>query len=311
MTDAAPFFTDIAEAPEGQETRWLIAADGVRIRAAFWRQGAKGTVLLFPGRTEYVEKYGPAAGEFARRGYAMVTLDWRGQGLADRLLADRMTGHVGQFRDYQHDVAAMLALACAEGLPEPYFLVAHSMGGSIGLRALCEGLAVRAVVFSAPMWGIHIHPALRPAAWVLSTISRPCRLGHLYAPGTLPETYVLAAPFTGNMLTRDPAMYEFMRRQVTAHPALALGGPSLHWLNEALRDCLDLGRRPSPKLACYTFLGGLERVVDTSAVHARMAGWAGGRLDFVQGAEHEAMMETPAVRARFYDQAAALFDGAR
>ncbi len=311
MTDTAPFFADIAAAPDGHETRWLTAPDGVRIRATFWRQGAKGTVLLFPGRTEYVEKYGPAAGEFARRGYAMLSVDWRGQGLADRLLTDRMTGHVGRFRDYQHDVAALLALARSENLPAPFFLLAHSMGGAIGLRALYEGLPVRAVVFSAPMWGIRMHPALRPAAWAVSTLSRPLGQGHNYAPGTSPVTYVVEAPFADNVLTRDPAMYDFMLRQVSQHPELSLGGPSLHWLNEALRDCLDLRRRPSPALPCCTTLGTLERVVDPAPVRERMARWPQGRLDLISGAEHEVMMEVPALRARFYDQAAALFDAAR
>lgn len=311
MSGAAPFFADIAEAPEGQECRWLTTADGVRLRAAFWRKGAKGTVLLFPGRTEYIEKYGPAAGEFARRGYAMITLDWRGQGLSDRPLSDPMTGHIAAFGDFQRDVAALVALARAEKLPEPYFLLTHSMGGAIGLRALYDGLPVKAAVFSAPMWGIRIHPALRPAAWVLSTLSRPLKRGHLYAPGTAAVTYVLEAGFGENMLTRDPAMFDFMRRQVTAHPDLALGGPSLHWLNEALRECLELRRRPSPDLPCYTALGLLERVVDTAPIHARMARWPKGELDLIPGAEHEVMMEAPAIRARFYDKAAALFDRSR
>ncbi|HQY43661.1 MAG TPA: alpha/beta hydrolase [Paracoccaceae bacterium] len=311
MTEAAPFYADIAEAPGGHVARWLKTQDGVRIRVAFWRQGAKGTVLLFPGRTEYIEKYGPAAGEFARRGFAMVTLDWRGQGLADRFLPDRMTGHIGQFRAYQIDVAAAVALARSEGLPEPYFLVAHSMGGAIGLRALCEGLPVRAAAFSAPMWGIHMHPALRPAAWVVSTLSRPLGQSHLYAPGTTSQTYVLEAPFTDNVLTRDAGMYEFMRRQVRAHPDLSLGGPSLHWLNEALRDCLDLRRHTLPALPCYTALGTLERVVDPAPVRERMARWPQGQLDLISGAEHEVMMEAPAIRARFYDRSAALFDAAR
>lgn len=311
MTDTAPFFADVADAPEGVEARWLRARDGVRIRAAFWRQGVKGTVLLFPGRTEYIEKYAPAAGEFARRGYAMLSADWRGQGLADRFLPDKLTGHVGRFSDYQLDIAALLALARRENLPEPYFLVAHSMGGAIGLRALYEGLPVRAAAFSAPMWGIHMHPALRPAAWVLSTLSRPFGQGHHLAPGTSPVTYVIEAPFADNVLTRDPAMYEFMRRQVSQHPELSLGGPSLHWLNEALRDCLDLRRRPSPALPCYTTLGTLERVVDPAPVRERMARWPEGRLDVIAGAEHEVMMEVPRLRARFYDQAAALFDATR
>jgi len=47
-------------------------------------QHVKGTVLLFPGRTEYIEKYGPAAADFLARGFATVVIDWRGQGLADR-----------------------------------------------------------------------------------------------------------------------------------------------------------------------------------------------------------------------------------
>lgn len=311
MTEAAPFLADVADAPEGVEARWLRTRDGVRIRAAFWRRGAKGTVLLFPGRTEYIEKYGPAAGEFARRGYAMLSVDWRGQGLADRFLPDKLTGHVGRFSDYQKDVAALIALARSEKLPEPFFLVAHSMGGAIGLRALYEDLPVRAVAFSAPMWGIHMHPALRPAAWVLSTLSRPLGQGHNYAPGTSPVTYVVEAPFADNVLTRDPAMYEFMRRQVSQYPELSLGGPSLHWLNEALRDCLDLRRRPSPALPCCTTLGTLERVVDPAPVRERMTRWPEGRLDVIAGAEHEVMMEVPRIRARFYDQAAALFDAMR
>lgn len=308
---AAPFFAEVADAPDGAVVRWLICADGVRIRAAVWRGGTKGTVLLFPGRTEYIEKYGPAAGEMAARGYSMVTVDWRGQGLADRSLADRASGHVARFLDYQKDVATLLDFARAEKLPEPYFLVAHSMGGAIGLRAIYRGLPIRAVTFSAPMWGIRIHPALRPAAWVLSAASRVVRQGHQYAPGTKPITYVAEAAFAGNFLTSDPQMYAFMQAQVRSHPELALGGPSLHWLSEALRECLRLRLMASPKLPCVTMLGTVERVVDRRPIHDRMARWPGGKLIMVPGAEHEVMMETPAIRAQFYDTACALFEAHR
>ena len=308
---AAPFFAEVADAPDGAVVRWLICADGVRIRAALWRGGTKGTVLLFPGRTEYIEKYGPAAGEMAARGYSMVTVDWRGQGLADRPLADRASGHVARFLDYQKDVAALLDFARAEKLPEPYFLVAHSMGGAIGLRAIYSDLPVRAVTFSAPMWGIRIHPALRPAAWVLSTASRVVGHSHQYAPGTKPITYVAEAPFAGNVLTSDPQMYAFMQAQVRSHPELALGGPSLHWLSEALRECFRQRLMASPKLPCVTMLGTVERVVDRRPIHDRMARWPGGKLIMVPGAEHEVMMETPAIRAQFYDNACALFDAHR
>jgi lysophospholipase len=306
--EAAPFFEDVAEAPGGVLCRWLHASDGVRLRAALWRAGGKGTVLLFPGRTEYIEKYGPAAAELRRRGYAMACIDWRGQGLADRLARDRMSGHVGRFTDYQRDIAALLEVVEAEGMPRPLFLMAHSMGGCIGLRALHGRLPVAAVAFSGPMWGIRIQPPLRPMAWASSTLARYVGQGGRYAPTTSPRTYVEIAAFEDNTLTRDPEMYDFMRRQVRAHPELALGGPSMRWLNEALWECRRLRQMPSPAYPCYTALGARERVVDTGAVHARMSAWLGGEIDLIPEAEHEVMMEVPAARARFYDRATALFD---
>jgi len=304
----APLYNDIADAPAGGIAEWRTCADGVRVRVALWpSEGAKGTVLLFPGRTEYIEKYGPAAGELAARGYAMACVDWRGQGLADRPLADPARGHVGRFAEYQLDVAELIAAAREAGLPQPFHLIAHSMGGSIGLRALHEGLAVRSAVFSAPMWGIRLHAAARPLAWAVGTGARMARRGHLYAPSTGPVTYVLANDAPGNVLTTDPEMYGFMQRQLRAHPKLALGGPTLHWLLEALHETRALAGRVPPALPCLCVMGGNERVVDTARVRGVMSRWPGARLEVIPGAEHEIMMETPAARRRFYDGAAGLF----
>ncbi|MCW3784066.1 alpha/beta fold hydrolase [Defluviimonas salinarum] len=309
--ERAPFHADVAEAPAGETCVWLDTSDGVRVRAAHWREGAKGTVLLFPGRTEYVEKYGPAAAEFAARGYAMATIDWRGQGIADRLLDDRAPGHVGEFLDYQRDVAALLEFVRAEDLPEPYYLVGHSMGGCIGLRAIHDGLPVHAVTFSAPMWGIKMHWALRPVAWTLVTLAPPFGQGHRMVPTTSPMTYVLEAPFEGNVLTRNEEMFAFMRRQLIAHPELAIGGPTLQWLGEALRETRALRQMPSPALPCLTVLGAEERIVCAPAIHDRMHRWPGSEFDLVGSAEHELMMEGPEMRDKFYRRATALFDASR
>lgn len=307
MPQAAPFFDDVACGPPGAVAEWLTADDGVRLRAAYWPKGNKGTVLMFPGRTEYIEKYGHAAGEFAAMGYATACIDWRGQGLADRALDDPNTGHVLEFSDYQMDVAAMLAAMRARGLPEPYYLVAHSMGGCIGLRALMNGLPVNAAAFSAPMWGIAITGLLRPVAWSLSWFSRILGFGHAYAPGTKPATYVQDAAFENNVLTTDREMFALMLRQVSEHPDLALGGPSLQWLYEALQETRAMANEPSPDMPAVAWLGGNERVVDTGPIHERMARWPGGRLEIVEGAEHEVLMETPDRRRRIYDGIAAHF----
>ena len=307
----APFFEDVTTAPPGGVTTWTRTSDGVRIRLGFWPGGNKGTVLLFPGRTEYLEKYGPAAQELADRGFATLTIDWRGQGLSDRLIDDRARGHVRRFADYQRDVAALLRLAETADLPRPWFLLAHSMGGCIGLRALHNGLPVRAAAFSAPMWGIRIMAPLVPLAWMLSGASRYIGRSDTYVPGSSANCYVSTEPFAGNVLTTDPEMFDFMARQVRTHPDLALGGPSLNWLHEALREMRILGRMGPPRLPALVSIGSRELVVDVPAIRHIVSRWPGGMLDHVEGARHEIMMETPAIRAAYYDRITAFFDNCR
>ncbi|MFZ9133728.1 MAG: alpha/beta fold hydrolase, partial [Gemmobacter sp.] len=171
MLEQAPLRADLAQGPEGAEAFRVRAADGVAVRLVVWpRPGARGSVLILPGRTEYAEKYGPVAADLARAGLAAAAIDWRGQGLADRLLPDPMKGHVGHFAEYQADLdACLLALAAREGddLPRPRLMLAHSMGGAIGLRALLRGAGgFAAAAFSAPMWGLSLGGG-RALGWAL------------------------------------------------------------------------------------------------------------------------------------------------
>lgn len=304
----APFFDDVAGGPPGGAAWWVKTSDDVRIRVAFWpADKARGTVLLFPGRTEYIEKYGRTAAEFAARGFATLAIDWRGQGLADRLLEDRRIGHVERFSDYQRDISAMLRAARDLDVPRPCHLLGHSMGGGIGLRAVMEGLAVQTCAFTGPMWGIYMSPVMRPVGLALAYGGPIIGMGTRLPPSTNLDGYVLTQDFDGNTLTGDPGMYQMMRDQLGAHPELGLGGPSLIWLREALSETRNLARRPSPDLPCVTFLGSLEQIVDTRAVHDRMNRWPRGALDVVENARHEVLMETPDIRARVFDRLELLF----
>ena len=288
----APLHSDVADGPPGGAAYWLTAADGLRLRVGLWPcDAARGTVLMFPGRTEYIEKYGPAATEFAKAGLTTLAIDWRGQGLADRMLDDRLGGHVMRFTDYQMDVNAMLTAAAQLDLPRPYHLLGHSMGGAIGLRALMEGLDVATAAFSSPMWGITIASHLRPFAWSLSWAARRVGLDHHYAPGTSGTSYANTSPFADNLLTEDPDQYAWMARQTEKYPDLALGGPSLRWLNEALADTRRLSRRPAPRIPCLCILGSDEKIVDPDRIHQRMARWPNGHLLMIEGGRHETMHE--------------------
>ncbi|MFQ6553213.1 alpha/beta hydrolase [Aestuariibius insulae] len=308
--EQAPFHHDVSRGPEGGAAYWLRTEDDLRIRISVWTSPdtQKGTVLLFPGRTEYAEKYGVTAAALAEHGYSSVAVDWRGQGLADRLLPNRATGHVLRFPDYQLDVAAVMAALPSLSLPAPYNLIAHSMGGCIGLRSLMEGLAVDTATFSGPMWGIRLTPPLRPVAWGLSTLSRPLRFGHIYPPGQGGETYVLRAPFEDNTLTSDAEMFDLLKEQLINHPDLALGGPSLHWLNEALREMRHLASRPSPDIPAIAFVGENERIVDKLRIKARMDRWPRGRMEVMERGEHELLVERAEIRSRIIDEAVEMIE---
>ena len=308
--EPAPFFSDVAPGPEGGQAHWAVTSDNKRIRVGHWPlDGAKGTVLLFPGRTEYIEKYGITAAELASRGLATIAVDWRGQGLADRLADDPLLGHVESFSDYQKDVAALMRAARALSLPRPYFLLAHSMGGCIGLRAVMEGLGVQAAAFTGPMWGIYVKPHLRPFATLMAKIMPKIGKGLDLPPGTTSEPYVLSDPFDDNMLTKDREMWEMMGAQLKAHPELSLGGPSFIWLREAFAETQHLAQRSAPNLPAATWLGTNERIVSVPPIIDRMESWPGGRLEMVEGGEHEVLMESPAVRGPVYDGIQKLFLG--
>ncbi|SHJ44456.1 lysophospholipase [Palleronia salina] len=310
--EPAPLFDDVADAPAGGMAEWRQAADGQRLRLAHWRpEDARGTVLMLPGRTEYVEKYGPTATEFAKADLAMIAIDWRGQGLSDRMLDDPMGGHVMHFADFQQDFDVMLQAAADHDLPKPWYLLGHSMGGAIGLRALNRGAPVARAAFSSPMWGIQMSASLRPMAWGLSWVARRVRMDHTYAPGTSGASYPNATPFDGNMLTCDRDQYDWMARQVEKHPELGLGGPSLRWLNEALVECRALAALASPDIPCLTVLGSEEMIVDPARIRSRMDRWPSGRLMMVEGGRHECMMETPERRDAVFDALRAHFTAER
>jgi lysophospholipase len=303
----APFHGDVAEGPAGVRAWWVISADGTRLRMAIWPPGEKGTVLLFPGRTEYCEKYGRVAADLAAAGYGLVAFDWRGQGLADRPQHRRDMGHVVSFDEYRQDVAAFRAALAALHVPCPWFLIGHSMGGAIGLRALHDGLPVQAAAFTAPMWGIQMKPVLKQISRIVLRLAGPLGLGKAFAPTTGPYTPMT---FDDNPLTTDRDQFDYMTRQTSTHPDLTLGGPSNRWLKAAIEETADLMQKPAPDLPAIALVGTREKIVEPDAILARMQTWPKGRHIIVEGAEHEVLMEAPARRLQALDEITALFDAA-
>ena len=61
--------------PSGATAGYLTSFDGTKLRVARWdatRAPMRGTVVIVPGRTEFIEKYFEVVADLRRRGYAVV-----------------------------------------------------------------------------------------------------------------------------------------------------------------------------------------------------------------------------------------------
>ena len=302
--------TTISRGPENGVAYRIRADDGVSLRIASWKYEGDvnyGTVFLFPGRTDYIEQYGQCVTDLNERGFSAMAIDWRGQGLSDRAADHPMKGHVGHFHEYQKDVAAFVATAEQLKMPKPWFLLGHSMGGSIGLRALIEGLPVSACAFTAPMWEIHLPPIMSKIALPLTWVLKSAGMKTSFFPGQSSETYVLRESFGGNTLTSDSEMYEYWVNLAKSLPDRQTAGPTTGWLYQALAENRRLVALPSPDVPCLCYYGQEEAIVGTEAIDARMASWKNGRLEVISSARHEILMETPVIRKRALDEVCKLF----
>lgn len=298
LRDEAPFNSNVAEGPTDGAAYWIHADDKVRLRVGLWNTTAasNGTVLLFPGRSEYIENYGRTATDLEQLGYATFAIDWRGHGLSDRLTEDPMIGHVRRFSDYQKDVAAMIKAAEELALPKPWYLIGHSMGACVGLRSVIDGLPVSACAFTSPMWDIKMSTLERCAAWPLSWAAQALGKGDIYVPGVKRQTYVLSSPFEGNKMTHDPDMFQYWVNQAQTLSDLPTAGPSMGWLHAALKECRSLSRVRSPNIPCIVFCADKDEDINVRAIEDRMAGWPNGRCELFQNSKHELFLEVPDIR---------------
>lgn len=261
-------------------------------------QKPRGSVILSPGRTEYIEKHADTALALLQRGFAVLIVDQRGQGWSDRLTANPMAGHMDSFTLAAEHLGLAVA-AHAAALPEPRILVCHSMGGAIGLQALLERQlpGVRAAVFSAPMWGLHAIPG---AKWIATAFARAGK-GEAIAI-TTPQVWA-PEPFEGNAVTHDPAKHARNNALFLSEPALQIGGPTNGWLVDAFRllEAFTPARLATLETPVLVVSGGADTVVDNTS-HVRITGQLPhAQLRIVEGAKHEVLHERDELTARFWE----------
>lgn len=290
--------------PVGAIDGFIEAADGVRLRVARWPAGegtGKGTVCIFPGRAEMIEKYFEVVSELRVRGFAVAVLDWRGQGGSARALSDPRKGHVGDYAEYQLDLEAFMNRVVLPDCPRPYYGLAHSMGAANILRALHEERDwFERVVLCAPMVDLRIK-RYRRLSRIFTRVMSAVGLGARYIPGGS-AVAVTNRPFAGNPVSSDQMRYERIASIIEADPSLGLGSPTLSWIAASFRQIDEFAEPEYPAKLTQPILilgAGEDRLVSTVAAKKFASGLRAGKIVVIPGSRHEIMIERDSIRAQF------------
>jgi lysophospholipase len=290
--------------PDEAATAMLQTPDGVLLRYARWAPppGRKGTVCLFQGRAEYIEKYFEVVRDLRARGFAVATFDWRGQGLSQRPLYDRNRGHVANFSEYATDLETFMKEVVLPDCPPPLFALAHSMGATVLIQAAVKGHRwFDRMVLTAPMIRL-AHRRLLGLAPGLARILRLSGRGTSYVPGG-GATVLSTEPYIGNPLTSDPVRYARAAAVLETEPALGLGSPTVAWADSAFRVMAQLRAPSYPARIRQPILivaAGRDQLVSTAAIENFAIHLRAGSHVIIAGAQHEILMEQDAFRNQFW-----------
>ena len=290
--------------PDNVVTGTIKTPDGAELRFARWAPpaGRKGTVCVFAGRTEQIEKYFETVRDLRDRGFAVAMIDWRGQGHSSRRLRDPRKGYVRDFADFEIDVETFVQQVVLPDCPPPYFALAHSMGGAVMLRIAHAGKRwFDRMVLSAPMIDLPGRATSLAAVALLRTL-RLTGQGGRYVPGGS-DALSGTESFVNNPFTSDPVRFARNAAILEEDPTLGLGSPTVAWADTAVRTMRGFRaanyplqiRQPILMLAASS-----DTIVSTAAIEEFAYHLRAGSHLVIAGSRHEILQEQDRYRAQFW-----------
>ena len=290
--------------PLGASVGYLDVRKGIKVRYASWQSALRerrGTVCIFPGRNEFIEKYFEVVGELRRRGFAVAVLDWRGQGGSTRLVRGASRGHVRNFFDYEEDLHQFMKGVVLPDCPMPYYALAHSMSAAILYNAATKrGCWFNRMVMTAPMVELAGLPMPQGACASLAATLSLLGMGKQSVPG---ESGPWCAEFEGDLLTSDRERFYHNVGVLEAAPGLAAGPPTIGWLHAAFSAMARLeNEKYAPKVRIPSLLlaAGDDQVVSKEAIEGLSLRLRAGSQIVLRGSRHEILQERDAIREQFW-----------
>lgn len=287
--------------------RFIAAKSGVRLRVATFETSpefsSRRAIVLLHGQTEFIEKYFEVIDELRSRGFAVATLDWRGHGASQRALPESAKVYIEDFSEYDEDLGTLLDDVVRPLSNCTPIALAHSMGGHILLRTLhAKPQAFACAILSAPMIQV---PTPGYPAWFAHAVTRVMNLRGRSSDWVwgMEKLDPRTTTFADQRVTSDRARFARTQKLLVAAPDLRLAGPTWGWL-EAAFTSMDAMQRAGYAEAITTptlFCGaGRDRIVLTDATRALAQRMPNARYVAFEDSEHEILMETDSIRARFW-----------
>ena len=285
---------------------FLQARDGIKLRYGRWPCRAEriaGTVAVLGGRAEFMEKYIETIGELNTRGFHAFSLDWRGQGLSDRMLPDRTLGYVRTFEDYVADLKLFIDEVVQPDSRGPLIVMAHSMGATIALHYMrCNSRGIHKAVLLSPMIDFRTDPVpYTIAKWYCLTLAK-FGLARRNIPSTR-HNASFRGSFADNRLTHDAVRFHRIRQTLQDNPRLLVSGITYGWLAASF-EAIDVIRRPGFARCIQTPMlvvtAGNDQVVSNTAAGRLVARLPGASAVCIQDAYHEILQERDGIRSRFW-----------
>jgi len=262
----------------------------------------KGCLLLLNGRSDFMEKYQAVVEPLILRGFHVISLDWRGQGLSVRELENRDKGYIRSFQCYLDDLDFFYTRV-VKPLGLPVTILAHSMGGHLALLFMARrGAEIQNAVLLSPMVDIVTAPLPRPLAGILARQMVRWRRDTCYVPGN-GDYHREGVRFANNPLSHDPQGFWQEHRCIKKNRDLALGGVTWGWLKAAF-DSIDVlnAKEVAQRIDRPVLLmsAAEDQVVSCKAQEKLCRNLSRGSFVSVPRARHEILNESEDVRSFFW-----------
>lgn len=288
--------TEFVRMPQESRVFWLQTTDKIRLRVNHVKSSGQGTVFILPGRSEFIEKFHNVICGFKERGFDTLTIDWRGQGMSDRLLPNRRKGYIDRFSSYHQDFADLMAYAKSQNLPRPYILYGHSMGGLFAARYLRDYKDdLTAGILIAPMLRLGLGPIVRFLNIFIPKLQILLGRGESFAfKCDYRNTY--ERDFEGNLLTQNHERFEELAELMRLAPDLVVGGPTWRWVGETNQEMKRVRKAPASSLPFITIIGCNDKVVSNSTARHYTNQASCGAYAEIANSLHEPMQECDEIR---------------